>query len=80
MGQTSYKKIAYEYFEGIKYFFLGDIGEGYVCGGIDLAAIGVFFVIIAAIIIHFNLPVWVVIPSFIAFSFLRTTMEMSRVF
>ena len=80
MGQTSYKKIAYEYFEGIKYFFLGDIGEGHVGGGLDLAAIGVFFVIIAAIIIHFNLPVWVVIPSFIAFSFLRTAMEMSRVF
>ena len=80
MGQTSYKKIAYEYLEGIKYFFLGDIGEGYVCGGIDLTAIGVFFVAIAAIIIHFNLPLWVVVPSFIAFSFLRTTMEISRVF
>ena len=62
MGQTSHKKIADEYLEGIKYFFLGDIGEGYVCGGIDLAAIGVFFVAIAAIIIHFNLPLWVVIP------------------
>ena len=80
MGQTSHKKMAYEYLEGIKYLFLGDIGEGYVCGGIDLAAIGVFFVAIAAIIIHFNLPLWVVIPSFIAFSFLRTTMEISRVF
>ena len=80
MGQTNYKKIVYEYFEGIKYFFLGDIGEGYGWSGIDLAGIGVFFVAIAAIIIHFNLPVWVVIPSFIAFSFLRTTVDMSMVF
>jgi hypothetical protein len=80
MVNKNYKENWHKALEAIKFLFLGEVGEYYLFGAMDLAAIGVFFVFIAAITIHYNFPLWMIIPFFMLFSFLRATFEMSTVF